>query len=82
MPRGPTEKVESRKKQIIELLKEHGELTTSMIMKLTGLSHSQVFYTLRLLADEGIVQEVKRGKVAYWKLVYNNGKEIDGKATA
>ena len=78
MPRGPTEKVETRKRQIVELLRSHGELTTTMIMKLTGLSHSQVFYTLRLLAEEGVVKEVKRGKVAYWKLV--NMEEVDGKA--
>jgi uncharacterized membrane protein len=36
---------------------------------MTGLSHSQVFYVLKLLEKENIVKEIKRGKIAYWKLV-------------
>jgi uncharacterized membrane protein len=36
---------------------------------MTGLSHSQVFYILKLLEKENLVKEVKRGKIAYWKLV-------------
>jgi hypothetical protein len=36
---------------------------------MTGLSHSQVFYILRLLQRDGAIREIKRGKVAYWRLV-------------
>lgn len=69
MPRRQTDKVIERKEQIIEYLKTYGELTTSRLIQMTGLSHSQVFYVLKLLEKENIVKEIKRGKIAYWKLV-------------
>jgi predicted transcriptional regulator len=69
MPRRQTDKVVERKEQIIEYLKMYGELTTSRLIQMTGLSHSQVFYVLKLLEKENIVKEIKRGKIAYWKLV-------------
>ena len=69
MPRRQTDKVFERKEQIIEYLKTYGELTTSKLIQLTGLSHSQIFYILKLLEKENIVKEVKRGKIAYWRLV-------------
>ncbi len=68
MPRRPTDKVLQRKDQIVELLKKHGELTTSAIMRLTGMSHSQIFYVLKILEKEGVIKEVRRGKIAYWRL--------------
>ncbi|MGC8582578.1 MAG: FaeA/PapI family transcriptional regulator [Thermoproteus sp.] len=68
MPRRQTDKVLQRKDQILELLKKHGELTTSAIMRLTGMSHSQIFYVLKMLEKEGSIKEVRRGKIAYWRL--------------
>ncbi len=68
MPRRPTDKVLQRKDQIVELLRKHGELTTSAIMRLTGMSHSQIFYVLKILEREGVIKEVRRGKIAYWRL--------------
>ncbi|AEA12651.1 putative regulatory protein [Thermoproteus uzoniensis 768-20] len=68
MPRRQTDKVLQRKDQILELLKKHGELTTSAIMRLTGMSHSQIFYVLKMLEKEGFIKEVRRGKIAYWRL--------------
>ncbi|CCC80852.1 FaeA/PapI family transcriptional regulator [Thermoproteus tenax] len=68
MPRRQTDKVLERKDQIVDLIKRHGELTTSAIMRLTGMSHSQIFYVLKLLEKEGVVKEVRRGKIAYWRL--------------
>lgn len=68
MPRKTTARVLERKRLIINLLKEYGELPTSELVKQTDLTHSQIFYVLRLLLKEGIVEEVKRGKVAYWRL--------------
>ncbi|MCI4465265.1 MAG: winged helix-turn-helix transcriptional regulator [Thermoproteus sp.] len=67
MPRRQTDKVLQRRDQILELLKKHGELTTSAIMRLTGMSHSQIFYVLKMLEKEGYIKEVRRGKVAYWR---------------
>ncbi|MFP3074249.1 MAG: FaeA/PapI family transcriptional regulator, partial [Caldivirga sp.] len=46
-----------------------GEVSTNDLVKMTGLSHSQVFYILRLLQRDGAIREIKRGKVAYWRLV-------------
>ncbi|HDI74351.1 MAG: DNA-binding protein [Thermoprotei archaeon] len=68
MPRRTTEFVKERKKTIYELIKAERELPTSEIVKRVGLSHSQVFYILRLLEKEGFIEEIKRGKVAYWRV--------------
>ena len=69
MPRRQTDKVFERKEQVLEYLKTYGELTTSQLIQMTGLSHSQIFYILKLLEKENLVKEVKRGKIAYWKFV-------------
>ncbi|RLF17611.1 MAG: DNA-binding protein [Thermoprotei archaeon] len=66
MPRRMTDRIIERKEQIYNLLKEKGEMSTSEIVRETGLTHSQTFYVLRLLMKEGRVKEIKRGKVAYW----------------
>ncbi len=67
MPRSPTSRVLERKKKIYEFIKQRGETTTTAIVNELGLSHSQVFYILRLLLREGLVEEVKRGKIAFWR---------------
>ncbi|WP_069808387.1 winged helix-turn-helix transcriptional regulator [Vulcanisaeta thermophila] len=71
MPRKQTVRIVERKKDILELLIKEGELPTNEIVKKTNLSHSQVFYALKLLQRDGLVKEVKRGKVAYWKAADN-----------
>ncbi|RLE94998.1 MAG: DNA-binding protein [Thermoprotei archaeon] len=68
MPRRTTEAVKERKKTIYELIKSEKELPTSEIVKRSGLTHSQVFYVLRILEKEGLIEEIKRGKVAYWRI--------------
>jgi len=68
MPRRTTEAVKERKKMIYELIKSEKELPTSEIVKRSGLTHSQVFYVLRILEKEGLIEEIKRGKVAYWRI--------------
>ncbi len=67
MPRRQTAKVIERKREIIELLIREGELPTNEIVRRLGLTHSQVFYVLKQLQKEGLVREIKRGKVAYWR---------------
>ncbi|MCD6095757.1 MAG: DNA-binding protein [Thermoprotei archaeon] len=66
MPRRMTDRIIERKEQVYNLLKSKGEMSTSEIVRETGLTHSQTFYVLRLLMKEGRVKEIKRGKVAYW----------------
>ncbi len=68
MPRSPTSRILERKKKIYEFIKERGETTTTAIVNELGLSHSQVFYILRLLLKEGLVEEIKRGKIAFWRI--------------
>lgn len=78
MPRRQTEKVVERKDQIVDLIRSHGELTTSAIMRMTGMSHSQIFYVLKMLEKEGLVKEVRRGKIAYWRLNVEQESGIKG----
>ncbi len=67
MPRNTTSRVLERKKRVYDLLRSRGETTTTAIVRELGLTHSQVFYVLRLLLKEGLVEEVKRGKIAFWR---------------
>ncbi len=69
MPRKVTEKIVERKKLIYDYLRKHGPVPTIEIVRDLGLSHSQVFYVLRILLKEGKVKEERRGKMAYWAAV-------------
>jgi uncharacterized membrane protein len=69
MPRKQTSRILERKSDVLKLIRERGEVSTNDLVKMTGLSHSQVFYILRLLQRDGAIREIKRGKVAYWRLV-------------
>ncbi|MGC9051877.1 hypothetical protein [Pyrobaculum sp.] len=67
MPRGRTAKVEQRELAVYELLKMHGCMTTSQIIDELGLSHTQVFYVLKVLARRGDVAEYVVGRrIALW----------------
>ncbi|GGP18867.1 DNA-binding protein [Thermocladium modestius] len=67
MPRKQTERIDERKKEILSLVESRGEVSTNDVVRITKLSHSQVFYILKLLSKDGAIKEVRRGKVAYWK---------------
>lgn len=67
MPRKQTERIDERKKEILNLVESYEELSTNDVVRITKLSHSQVFYILKLLSKDGLIKEVRRGKVAYWK---------------
>jgi len=69
MPRKVTSRVLERKRKVYEFIKERGEVPTVVITQELGLTHSQAFYVLRILLREGKIEEVKRGKVAYWRVV-------------
>ncbi len=69
MPRRATSRVLERKEKVYKFIKERGEVPTAVIVQELKLTHSQVFYALKLLLREGRVEEVKRGKVAYWRAV-------------
>lgn len=63
-----TERIKERKENVYQLLAKKGEMSTSELVRETGLTHSQTFYVLRLLLKEGRIEEIKRGKVAYWRV--------------
>lgn len=69
MPRRVTSRIIDRKNTVYDYLRAHGEVPTSAIVRDLGLSHSQTFYILRMLLKEGKVEEIKRGKIAYWRAV-------------
>lgn len=75
MPRRQTSKILERKNEVLEYIKKRGEVSTNDIVKDMKLSHSQVFYVLRLLQKDGLIKEIKRGKVAYWKIVEQGESE-------
>jgi predicted transcriptional regulator len=76
MPRKQTVRIVERKKSILELLIREGELPTNEVVNKTGLSHSQVFYALKLLQRDGLIKEIKRGKVAYWRASDNAAEAL------
>ncbi len=68
MPRKITQKIVERKELIYRyLLRSKVEVPTSSIMREMGLTHSQVFYILKMLMKEGRIEEIKKGKMAYWR---------------
>jgi len=68
MPTKETPKIIERKKVVYEYIRSRGEVPTSYIAKELNLTHSQVFYVLKILEREGKVRKVKRGKIAYWSV--------------
>ncbi len=81
MPRKQTSKILERKNDILEIIKKRGEISTNDLVKATGLSHSQVFYILRLLQRDGAIREIKRGKVAYWRIVEQSRETAESEDT-
>ncbi len=67
MPNGVTQKVRERKKAILEVLAD-GCKPTAYVMKKLGLTHTEAFYTLKVLASEGYIKGAMFGKVAIWCL--------------
>ncbi|WP_291998747.1 FaeA/PapI family transcriptional regulator [Caldivirga sp.] len=81
MPRKQTNKILERKNDILDIIRKKGEISTNDLVKTTGLSHSQVFYILRLLQRDGAIREIKRGKVAYWRIVEQKQEAADSEDT-
>jgi len=63
---GYARKMRARAVQIVELLARRGCVTTSILMRELGISHTQAYYTLRLLQARGCAVETTLGKVAIW----------------
>ena len=66
MPRGITDRVSDRLNQVFGYIKNEICATTKQLMDTFGLTHSQVFYTLQILRDEGLIEEYIIGKLSIW----------------
>jgi len=67
MPLGTTQRIKERKRTILQLLTS-GCKTTNHVIKTLGLTHSEAYYVLALLENEGLVVKGKFGRVAIWCL--------------
>jgi hypothetical protein len=67
MPIGITEKIKERKQTILKLLAD-GCKTTAHVMRALDLTHTEAFYTLKMLASEGYVKRAMFGKTSIWCL--------------
>jgi hypothetical protein len=65
MPRNITQKIKERKEAILKLLAD-GCKTTAYILKALGLTHTEAFYVLEMLKNEGYVIKTVFGKTAVW----------------
>jgi len=66
MPRGITDRVSDRLNQVFWYIKNEICATTKQLIDAFGLTHSQVFYTLQMLRDKGLIEEHVIGKLSIW----------------
>ncbi len=66
MPRTTTDKVIERQRHILEFVKNEICVTTQQVIQTFGLTHSQVFYVLQLLKNQGVIEEYIIGKLSLW----------------
>ncbi len=66
MPKGSTDKVLTRRRDILEFLKNEICVTTKQIMHNFNLTHSKAFYVLQQLRNQGLVEEHVIGKLSLW----------------
>jgi hypothetical protein len=67
MPHGVTQKIIERKQAILKLL-EDGCRPTSYIIQQLELTHTEAFYALNKLAEDGYIKRAIFGRVAIWCL--------------
>ena len=67
MPIGITEKIKERKQAILKLLAD-GCKTTAHVKRELGLTHTEAFYALKMLASEGYVKMAMFGRTSIWCL--------------
>jgi len=65
-PLGPGPKTRRRMEEVLDAVVREGCVTTSLLIRKYGISHTQAFHTLRLLQGEGRVVEVVVGNTALW----------------
>jgi len=67
MPLGTTQRIKERKQAVLQLLTS-GCKTTNHVIKTLGLTHSEAYYVLVLLENEGLIVKGKFGKIVIWCL--------------
>jgi hypothetical protein len=68
MPFSTTRRIKERKHAVLKLLSSDGCKTTTQIMKTLGLTHSEAYYVLEMLKNEGHIVKGVFGRVAIWCL--------------
>jgi hypothetical protein len=66
MPRGLTSKIIGRRRRIFEFIENEICVNTKQIIETFGLTHSQAFYVLQMLRNQGLVEEYVVGKMSMW----------------
>jgi hypothetical protein len=66
MPRGTTAKVSARLEQAYEYIKSEICATTKQIIDAFDTTHSQMFYVLQMLRNQGLIEEYVIGKLSIW----------------
>ena len=68
MPKGQTDRITARQCRAYEFIKNEICINTKQLMQEFGLTHSQAFYVLNMLKDQGLVEEYVIGKMSMWCL--------------
>ncbi len=66
MGRGLTDKVIVRQRRILEFIENEICANTKQIIQAFGLTHSQAFYVLQQLKNQGLIEEYIIGKMSLW----------------
>jgi hypothetical protein len=66
MPRGLTSKIIVRQRRIFEFIENEICVNTKQVIETFGLTHSQAFYVLQMLRNQGLIEEHVVGKMSMW----------------
>jgi len=62
------ESLDERDKTILNLLKDHGELTAKDIMNISGIPKTPLYRRLNRLREAKLIEAVKKGGIVYYRL--------------
>jgi hypothetical protein len=66
MAKGLTDKIIARQRRILEFIESEICVNTKQVINAFGLTHSQAFYVLRQLRNQGLIEEYVIGKISLW----------------
>jgi hypothetical protein len=66
MARGQTDRIIVRQRRVFEYIEKEICVNTKQLMNGLGLTHSQAFYVLQALKDQGLIEKYDIGKTSIW----------------